>query len=213
ITSAGDPRVMTGRLHDAGMTVFHVVGSLRNALKAADAGVDGVIVEGGGFKNPQAASTLVLLPLVASRVRLPIIAAGGICDGPSMAAALVLGAQGVQMGTRMLTSAESPIHDNLKNAVVGADETATVMLSVRGLPTMRVLRTPTAERALATGRSDVGLDGIPALYFTGDLAASMANTGQMAGRIAQVEAVADIIDQTWAGARAALDDARARLDV
>ncbi|WP_261562712.1 NAD(P)H-dependent flavin oxidoreductase [Frankia tisae] len=215
ITSAGDPRVMTGRLHDAGMTVFHVVGSLRNALKAADAGVDGVIVEGvegGGFKNPQAASTLVLLPLVASRVHLPIIAAGGICDGLSMAAALVLGAQGVQMGTRMLTSAESPIHDNLKNAVVGADETATVMLSVRGLPTMRVLRTPTAERALAAGRSDVGLDGIPALYFTGDLAASMANTGQVAGRIAQVEAVADIIEQTWAGARAALDDARARLD-
>ncbi|MCM3923857.1 nitronate monooxygenase [Frankia sp. AiPs1] len=215
ITSAGDPRVMTGRLHDAGMTVFHVVGSLRNALKAADAGVDGVIVEGvegGGFKNPQAASTLVLLPLVASRIDLPIIAAGGICDGPSMAAALVLGAQGVQMGTRMLTSAESPIHDNLKNAVVGADETATVMLSVRGLPTMRVLRTPAAERALAAGRSDVGLDGIPTLYFTGDLAASMANTGQVAGRIGRVEAVADIIGQTWAGARAALDDARARLD-
>ncbi len=212
-TSAGDPTALTDRLHDAGLTVFHVVGSLRNALKAADAGVDGLVVEGvegGGFKSAKAASTLVLLPLVASQVALPIISAGGICDGPSMAAAIVLGAEGVQMGTRMLASRESPLHDNVKNAVLGADETGTVMISVPGLPTMRVLRTAAAERVLASGRPEVGLDGIPALYFGGDLTASLANTGQVAGRIERVEPVADIVHETWTGCRRVLAAASSR---
>ena len=91
------------------MTVVHVVGSLRAALKAADAGVDALVVEGvegGGFKSALGASTMVLLPLVAAHVDLPIIAAGGMCDAQSAAAALVLGAEGVQMGTRMLASRE-----------------------------------------------------------------------------------------------------------
>ena len=85
--------------------------TLRAALKAVDAGVDGLIVEGGeggGFKNPRPVSSLVLLPLVRSRVDVPIIAAGGICDGISMAAAFALGAEGVQMGTRMVSALESP---------------------------------------------------------------------------------------------------------
>ena len=109
-TSAGDPALFTGRLHAAGMTVVHVVGSLRAATKAADAGVDALVVEGvegGGFKSALGASTMVLLPLVAERIDLPIIAAGGMCDARSAAAAVVLGADGVQMGTRMLASRES----------------------------------------------------------------------------------------------------------
>ncbi|HEU5448566.1 MAG TPA: nitronate monooxygenase, partial [Acidimicrobiia bacterium] len=107
-TSAGDPGLFTDRLHDAGLTVFHVVGTLRAARKAVDAGVDGLVVEGvegGGFKNLAGASTMVLLPLVASEVDVPVVAAGGICDARSMAAAFVLGAEGVQMGTRMVSSA------------------------------------------------------------------------------------------------------------
>ncbi|MDT5174223.1 MAG: enoyl-[acyl-carrier protein] reductase [Mycobacterium sp.] len=107
-TSAGDPSLFTARLHDAGITVFHVVGTLAAAKKAVDAGVDGLVVEGvegGGFKNRFGASTMVLLPLVAAHVDVPIVAAGGICDARSMAAALVLGADGVQMGTRLLASA------------------------------------------------------------------------------------------------------------
>ena len=114
-SSAGDPALFTERLHDAGMVVVHVVGSLRAAVKAADAGVDALVVEGvegGGFKSALGASTMVLLPLVASRVDLPIIAAGGICDARSAAAAVVLGAEGVQMGTRMLASRESLVHNN-----------------------------------------------------------------------------------------------------
>jgi enoyl-[acyl-carrier protein] reductase II len=107
-TSAGDPGLLIDRLHDAGITVFHVVGTLASARKAVDAGVDGLVVEGvegGGFKNRFGASTMVLLPLVAAHVDVPIVAAGGICDARSMAAAFVLGAEAVQMGTRLLASA------------------------------------------------------------------------------------------------------------
>ncbi|HTY26702.1 MAG TPA: nitronate monooxygenase, partial [Mycobacterium sp.] len=132
-TSAGDPALFTARLHDAGMTVVHVVGSLNGARKAVDAGVDALVVEGvegGGFKSALAASTMVLLPLVADHVDLPIIAAGGICDARSAAAAVVLGAEGVQMGTRMLASRESAVHTNFKQAIVAADDAGTVLLDV-----------------------------------------------------------------------------------
>lgn len=213
-TSSGGPGLLTGRLHDAGITVFHVVGTLRNALKAVDAGVDGLVVEGvegGGFKNPYGASTLVLLPLVASRVTVPLVAAGGICDSRSMAAAVALGAEGVQMGTRMLASRESPVHDHFKQAVVSSDETGTVLLSLPGRPTMRVIRTPTAERAATTGQSESGLDGAQTLYFSGDMEASLANTGQVAGRVERVESVADIIQETWEGCRRVLAEAVDRL--
>jgi enoyl-[acyl-carrier protein] reductase II len=213
-TSAGNPNLLTPRLHEAGIKVLHVVGTLANALKAVDAGVDGLVVEGvegGGFKNAHGASTLVLLPLVASQVPIPIVAAGGICDGVSMAAAIVLGAEGVQMGTRMLASTESPVHDNFKGSVVAADDTGTVLLSLPGLPTMRVIRTEAAEAARAAGRSERGLNDTQQLYFGGDMSASLANTGQVAGRISSVEPVADIIASTWKGCLAALDDARSRL--
>lgn len=213
-TSAGDPALLTGLLHEAGITVFHVVGTLRNAIKAVDAGVDGLVVEGvegGGFKNARGASTLVLLPLVASRVDLPLIAAGGICDSRSMAAAFVLGADGVQMGTRMLASAESPVHDNFKRSITRADDTGTVLLSLPGLPTMRVIRTATAEAAALHGRSETGLEAVTSLYFTGDMEASLANTGQVAGRIEGIAPVADIIRDTWTGCRAVLEEALGRL--
>ncbi len=213
-TSSGDPGFLTGRLHEAGITVFHVVGTLRNALKAVDAGVDGLVVEGvegGGFKNPHGASTLVLLPLVASKVAVPIVAAGGICDSRSMAAAIALGAEGVQMGTRMLASKESPVHDNFKGAVVDSPETGTVLLSLPGMPTMRVIRTDTAERAAAAGWSEAGLGGAQTLYFSGDMEASLANTGQVAGRIERLESVADIVRETWDGCRRVLAEACERL--
>ncbi len=215
-TSAGDPGLFTDRLHDAGLTVFHVVGTLRAAQKAVDAGVDGLVVEGvegGGFKNLAGASTMVLLPMVAAAVDVPIVAAGGICDARSMAAALVLGADGVQMGTRMLASVESPVHDNFKQAIVGANDTATVLLALEKMPTMRVIRTEAADRCAATGRweFDGGLLTVEQLYTSGDMNCSLANTGQVAGRIGDVRPVADIIHETWTGCLDALDSARARL--
>src|SRR3982751_2410946 len=118
-TSAGDPTQYTAKLKDAGLTVFHVVPTLKAALKAVDAGVDGLVVEGGeggGFKNPRDVSTMVLIPLIAAHVDVPIIAAGGICDGKSMAAAFALGAEGIQMGTRFVSASESPVHRNYKRA-------------------------------------------------------------------------------------------------
>jgi enoyl-[acyl-carrier protein] reductase II len=215
-TSAGDPSLLTDRLHDAGLTVFHVVGTLRAARKAVDAGVDGLVVEGvegGGFKNLAGASTMVLLPLVASEVDVPVVAAGGICDARSMAAAFVLGADGVQMGTRLLASAESPVHDNFKQAIVSADDTATVLLALERMPTMRVIRTEAAERCARSGRweFDGGLLTVEELYTSGDMNCSLANTGQVAGRIDDVRPVAQIISEIWGGCLAALDDARRRL--
>ncbi|KQH80392.1 2-nitropropane dioxygenase [Mycobacterium gordonae] len=209
-TSAGDPGLFTARLHDAGITVFHVVGTLAAARKAVDAGVDGVVVEGvegGGFKNRFGASTMVLLPLVAAHVNVPIVAAGGICDARSMAAALVLGADGVQMGTRLLASADSPVHGNLKQAVVSADETGTVLLPLDGRRMMRVIRTAAAEKLDAAGSFEEGgaaLERVQRLYFDGDMDASVANTGQVAGRIDDLPPAADIIARMWAGCREVL---------
>ncbi|MGI9623387.1 MAG: NAD(P)H-dependent flavin oxidoreductase, partial [Acidimicrobiales bacterium] len=131
-TSAGSPTKYTSVLKEAGLTVYHVVPTLAAAQKAVDAGVDGLVVEGGeggGFKSPTPVATMVLLPLVRSHVEVPIIAAGGICDGPTMAAAFALGAEGVQMGTRMVSASESPVHDNWKQAIVAAAETDTLFLN------------------------------------------------------------------------------------
>ena len=212
-TSAGDPNLFTERLHDVGMTVLHAVGTLRAAMKAVDAGVDGLIVdgiEGGGFKNRHGASTMVLLPLIAARVDLPLIASGGICDAQSMAAALVLGADGVQMGTRMLASAEAPVHDNFKNAIVRADDTGTTLLSNPGAPTMRVLRSHRTENP-ADARDRGDLAAVLDLYFSGDMEASVANTGQSSARIEGIMPVADIINETWSGCVSALERGRERL--
>ncbi len=200
-TSAGDPTKYTRQLKDAGLTVFHVVPTLRAALKAVDAGVDGLVVEGGeggGFKNPRPVSTLVLVPLIRSRVDVPIIAAGGICDGASMAAVFALGAEGVQMGTRMVSAAESPIHDNWKQAIVDSAETGTVFLRQSKGPALRALRTDRTTRLEAGEGNPMGelAGGVREVYFGGDLEAGVALTGQVAGRIEAVRPVAEIIEQT-----------------
>jgi len=199
-TSAGDPTKYTAQLKAAGLTVFHVVPTLAAALKAVAAGVDGLVVEGGeggGFKNPRDVASMVLLPLVCSRVQVPIVAAGGITDGCSMAAAFALGAQGVQMGTRMVSAAESPVHDNWKQAIVDAAETDTVFLNRFSKPGLRALRTERTSRLEHQDHVEMtemahALD----LYFGGDMEASIALTGQVAGRIDEVLPVAQIIRDT-----------------
>jgi enoyl-[acyl-carrier protein] reductase II len=202
-TSAGDPHRFTDALHEAGITVFHVVPNLRSALKAIDAGVDGIVAEGGeggGFKNTRDVASMVLVPLVCSQVDVPVIAAGGICDGRTMAAAFALGAEGVQMGTRMVSAAESPVHDNYKKLIVDGIETGTVMLNRFHKPGFRVLATPYSE-ALEQSQEQVSmasLDKILSLYFDGDLDAAFAFGGQVAGRIDAVKPVAEIIGETIA---------------
>ena len=205
-TSAGDPARYTDQLHDAGITVFHVVPSLRAARKAVDAGVDGLVVEGGeggGFKNTKPVSTMVLLPQICRAFDIPVIAAGGIVDGISMAAAFALGAEGVQMGTRMVSAAESPVHDNYKELVTRADATDTVVLSAHSSPAYRVMRTPFSEGleqepSVVMGRT-VGIEGILKLYFEGDLDAGFAFGGQVAGRIDRVLPVRQIVYETVRG--------------
>jgi enoyl-[acyl-carrier protein] reductase II len=171
--------------------------------------VDGLIVEGGeggGFKNPRPVATMVLLPLVASRVDVPIIAAGGMVDGRTMAAALALGAEGVQMGTRMVSALESPVHDNWKQAILDAVETDTVFLNQHTSPALRALRTTRTESyEFDTEANAMELFGdAMALYFGGDMEAAIALGGQVAGRIDDVLPVAEIISSCAEECRAVL---------
>jgi enoyl-[acyl-carrier protein] reductase II len=202
-TSAGSPTKYTGVLKEAGLTVYHVVPTLSAALKAVDAGVDGLVVEGGeggGFKSPTPVATMVLLPLIRSKVDIPIIAAGGITDGPTMAAAFALGAEGVQMGTRMVSAAESPVHQNWKQAIIDARETDTLFLNQRHSPALRALRTEKTEALVDVEHNVFGDFGNALdLYFGGDMNAAIALSGQVAGRIESVESVADIVTDTVRG--------------
>jgi enoyl-[acyl-carrier protein] reductase II len=206
-TSAGDPTKYTKALKAAGLTVYHVVPSLKAGLKAIDAGVDGLVVEGGeggGFKNPRDVATMVLLPLVCSKVDVPVIAAGGIADGYSMAAAFALGAEGVQMGTRMVSAAESPVHENFKNAICKAQETDTVFLNHFYRPGLRALRTGFSEKLEREEKVELSVLGkVLDLYFGGDMEASIALSGQVAGRIESVKPVAQIFRETLAEFREA----------
>ena len=203
-TSAGDPRRYCEQLKAAGLTVFHVVPSLEAALKAVAAGVDGLVVEGGeggGFKNPKEVSTMVLLPLICSQIDLPVVAAGGIVDGRSMAAAFALGAEAVQMGTRMVSAAESPVHQNWKDAIVAARETDTVFLNRFGPgPALRAIRTEKTAAYERTPPENIMAEfaRVSELYFGGDLECSIALTGQVAGRIDKVKPVAEILAETIA---------------
>jgi len=201
-TSAGDPMRYTDMLKSAGLTVFHVVPSLKGALRAIEAGVDGLIVEGGeggGFKNPQDVASMVLIPLVCEKVDVPVVAAGGITDGRSMAAAFALGAEGVLMGTRVLSSAESPVHANWKEAIIGAEATDTVFLNRSGPgPALRALRTERTTRLQSEGTENIfgEFADTQDVYFKGDLEAGIALTGQVAGRINAVRPIRDILDET-----------------
>ena len=142
-TSAGSPAKFMASLKAAGIVVYHAVPTLDTAMKCVDAGVDGLVVEGsegGGFKNPEEVSTLVLLQAIREKTDIPMIAAGGIVDGRGMAAAFALGAEAIQMGTRFVASAESPVHANYKQAIVNAAATGTYMLNTKSSPCIRALK-------------------------------------------------------------------------
>lgn len=199
-TSAGSPERYTETLKSAGLTVFHVVPTLKAAMKALEFGVDGLIVEGsegGGFKNPKDVASMVLLPLIRSKTDVPIVAAGGFVDGSSMAAAFALGAEAVQLGTRMVSAAESPVHANWKNAIVDAQETGTVFLNRHASPALRALRTEkTSKLEFDTQTNAFSEFGTATdLYFGGDMESSIALSGQVAGRIDSVRPVAEILEE------------------
>jgi len=201
-TSAGSPAKFVAPLHDAGIVVYHAVPTLEAALKCVDAGIDGLVVEGaegGGFKNPEEVGTLVLLQAIRERVDVPLIAAGGIVDGRGMAAAFALGAEAIQMGTRFVASAESPVHANYKQAIVDAAATGTLMLNKKATPCIRALKTDFSLSVHEAGLLPPdAFAGIQQVYFGGDMNAAPALAGQSAGLIHGVATVQDIIDATLA---------------
>jgi enoyl-[acyl-carrier protein] reductase II len=201
-TSAGSPTAYTPVFKAAGLKVLHVVTSLDTAKEAVDAGVDGLVVEGiegAGLKGRSEVASMVLLPLLAGNVDVPLIAAGGIADGMSMAAAFALGAEGVQMGTRFLASVESNVHDGLKQAVLRAGETDTVLVNRHNGRPLRVLRTETTEALeFATEGDPLGelLPNVLLTYTEGVVENSLPSIGQVAGRIESLVPAADIIRKT-----------------
>ena len=199
-TSAGDPTKYVGTLKDAGITVYHAVPSLEGAIKAANAGVDGLVVEGtegGGFKSPIEVGLLVLIQSIKQNLDLPLIAAGGIADGAGMAAVFAAGAEGIQMGTRFVSSKESPVHDNFKNKIINSGIDGTYILNKKSKPVIRALKSNLTKDIDEKGEMDMtALMNIKDLYFGGDMEAAPALSGQSSGLIDQVKPVKQIIDET-----------------
>ena len=199
-TSAGDPAKYIHKLKEADIKVFHAVPSLAGALKAVEAGVDGLVVEGtegGGFKSPEEVGLHVLIQSIRKHTDLPIVAAGGIVDGIGMAAAFAAGAEGIQMGTRFVSSEESPVHENFKGAIVNGSEQGTYILNKKSKPCIRALKTDLTDKIYEEGQMDMSaLSGIKNLYFGGDMNAAPALAGQSIGLINRVMPVEEIIKQT-----------------
>ena len=183
-TSAGDPTKYVGTLKDAGITVYHAVPSLEGAIKAANAGVDGLVVEGtegGGFKSPIEVGLLVLIQSIKQNLDLPLIAAG---------------AEGIQMGTRFVSSQESPVHDNFKNKIINSGIDGTYILNKKSKPVIRALKTDLTKDIDEKGEMDMtALMNIKDLYFGGDMEAAPALSGQSSGLIDEIKPVQQIIDE------------------
>ena len=198
-TSAGDPTKYIGVLKDAGITVYHAVPSLEGALKAANAGVYGLVVEGtegGGFKSPVEVGLLVLIQSIKQNIDIPIIAAGGIVDGAGMAAVFAAGAEGIQMGTRFVSSLESPVHDNFKNKIVESGIDGTYILNKKSKPVIRALKSNLTDQINDSGQMDMSaLMNIKDLYFDGDMEAAPALSGQSIGLINEVKSVKQIVNE------------------
>ena len=198
-TSAGDPTKYVGILKDAGITVYHAVPSLAGAIKAADAGVDGLVVEGtegGGFKSPEEVGLLVLIQSIKQNLDIPIIAAGGLVDGSGMAAVFAAGAEGIQMGTRFVSSKESPVHVNFKNKIIDSGIDGTMVLNKKSKPVIRALKTELTNNINEKGVMDMSaMMNIKDLYFGGDMEAAPALSGQSSGLINEIKLVKQIIDE------------------
>lgn len=210
VTCVGDPRPVAARAHEAGVKHYHQVGSLNEALRAVDAGVDGLVVEGaesGGLRSVRSPHLFVLLQQVRPRVDVPIIAAGGIVDGHGMAGAFALGAEGIVMGTRFMSAAESPVHANWKRAITDSETTLNIDPGMAGIR-MRVAATDLAE---AVFRGEVDPAGNPyagpflEAFENGRTDLAMVGCGESASLVDAVKPVRDIIDETVATFAAELD--------
>jgi len=202
-TSVGQPATIYPFIHELGMKGLHVVLALAHAVKAEQSGVDGLVVvgaEAGGLRsrNPES-STMVLVPLVADHVSIPIAAAGGIADSRGYKAALALGAQGVQVGTRLMVSQESTLPEKWKEAVIQCGDGGTALLPVQKILMTRAIITPALKKLMDD--PDVNLE--EALRYSdrikawdrGDYANAIAGAGQVSALIRDVKSVGDIIKE------------------
>ena len=173
---------------------------MAGAKKASEAGVDGLVIEGtegGGFKSPEEVGLFVLIQAIKNEINLPIVAAGGIVDGVGMAAAFAAGAEGIQMGTRFVSSKESPVHDNFKNTIVSSEINGTLILNKKSKPCIRALKTDLTDSIYEKGVMEMSeMMGIKNLYFDGNMEAAPALAGQSVGLIDKIKSVEEIINET-----------------
>ncbi|MGD0353137.1 MAG: nitronate monooxygenase [Dehalococcoidia bacterium] len=203
-TAAGNPALYTSRFKEAGIKVLHLVAAVRHAQSAERRGVDAVIAEGyeaGGHNGLDELTTLTLVPQVADAVSIPVVAAGGIADARGLVAALALGADGVQMGTRFVATRECAAHQNFKDAIVKATDTDTAITGRKLGPT-RILKNEIATKLLDMEAAGASAEELQAFIgssrsrtgqFEGDLANGEAYCGSIAGMIKEIKSVAEVI--------------------
>ncbi|MBL7763272.1 MAG: nitronate monooxygenase [Chitinophagaceae bacterium] len=207
-TSAGNPKTWTGILKEKGITVVHVVSSSKFARKSEEAGCDAIVAEGfeaGGHNGREETTTRVLIPAVVDAVKIPVIAAGGIATGRQMLAAMVMGAEGVQMGSRFVASEEASSHINFKNAVINAAEGDT-MLSMKQLTAVRLLKNKFFKQVQEAEQRAASADEMRALLgrarakkgmFEGDLEEGELEIGQVSASLDSILPAGDIVKNVW----------------
>jgi enoyl-[acyl-carrier protein] reductase II len=207
-TSAGNPATWTAHLKAHGITVVHVVSSVKFAKKAEQAGVDAVVAEGfeaGGHNGREETTTLVLIPMVRATISIPLIAAGGIANGRSILAAEALGADGVQIGSRFAASAESSAHENFKNKIVAAGEGET-LLTMKQLTPVRLLRNKFFQEVIELEKRGGTAQEMETLLgkrrakkgmFKGDMEEGELEIGQVAASITKIQPAAEIVKEMW----------------
>ncbi|UKN01577.1 nitronate monooxygenase [Paracrocinitomix mangrovi] len=214
-TSAGNPKTWTKHLKDHGITVVHVVSSLKFALKSEEAGVDAVVAEGfeaGGHNGIDETTTLALIPTVRKQLKIPLIAAGGIATGRGMLAAMILGADGVQIGSRFVASEESSAHINFKKQVVETGDGGT-KLTLKELTPVRLIKNEFFNRVEEAYQKDASIEELKELLgrgrakkgmFEGDLEEGELEIGQVASIIDEIKPAAQIIEEILAEYKNAL---------
>ena len=205
-TSGGSPKLYTGFLKDKGITVVHVVSSAKFALKSQEAGVDAIVAEGfeaGGHNGREETTTLCLIPMVKEAISIPLMAAGGIASGRAMLAAMALGADGVQVGSRFAATVESSAHENFKNKIVQTEEGGT-LLTLKKLVPVRLIKNKFFEQVQEAENRAASMDEMVQLLgrarakkgmFEGDLDEGELEIGQIAGYIHDIKPAAQVVDE------------------
>ena len=207
-TSAGNPKIWTNHLKLHGIIVVHVVSALKFALKCVDAGVDAIVAEGfeaGGHNGKEETTTFVLIPQIKSSISLPIIAAGGIATGTQMAAAFVLGADGVQIGSRFVATFESSAHENFKNKIIQAKEGDT-QLTLKQLTPVRLIKNKFFDEVIQAEQSGASIEELKNLLgkarakkgmFEGDLIDGELEIGQVSASINEIKSAAEVVNEIY----------------